>query len=100
MRKLLGFARALASDPAILVLDDPWCGIDSDTGEVIRELLLNLKERQGTTLLIAANRLSEVRRFSDQLVILDEGRMIAYGSPDEVERNDDPVVKRFFLQDL
>jgi len=100
MRKLLGFARALASDPAILLLDDPWCGIDSDTGEVIRELLLNLKERQGTTLLIAANRLSEVRRFSDQLAILDEGHMIAYGSPDEVERNDDPVVKRFFLQDL
>ena len=35
MRKLLGFARALASDPAILLLDDPWCGIDSDTGEPI-----------------------------------------------------------------
>ena len=100
MRKLLGFARALASDPAILLLDDPWCGIDSDTGEVIRELLLNLKERRGTTLLIAANRVSEVRRFSDQLAILDEGRMVAYGSPDEVERNDDPVVKQFFLQDF
>jgi len=100
MRKLLGFARALASDPAILVLDDPWCGIDSDTGEVIRELLLELKERQGTTLLIAANRMSEVRSFSDQLAVLDEGRMIACGSPDEVERNDHPFVKQFILQDV
>jgi phospholipid/cholesterol/gamma-HCH transport system ATP-binding protein len=100
MRKLLGFARALASDPAILLLDDPWCGIDSDTAEVIRELLLNLKERQGTTLLIAANRMREVRSFSDQLAVLDEGRMVACGSPDEVERNDHPVVKQFFLQDL
>ena len=100
MRKLLGFARALASDPAILLLDDPWCGIDSDTGEVIRELLLELKERQGTTLLIAANRMSEVRSFSDQLAVLDEGRMIACGSPDEVERNDHPFVKQFILQDV
>jgi phospholipid/cholesterol/gamma-HCH transport system ATP-binding protein len=100
MRKLLGFARALASDPAILLLDDPWCGIDSDTGEVIRELLLELKERQGTTLLIAANRMSEVLSFSDQLAVLDEGRMIACGSPDEVERNDHPFVKQFILQDV
>jgi phospholipid/cholesterol/gamma-HCH transport system ATP-binding protein len=100
MRKLLGFARALASDPAILLLDDPWCGIDSDTGEVIRELLLDLKERHGTTLMIAANRMKEVRSFSDQLAVLDGGRMIACGSPNEVERTDHPVVKQFFWQDL
>jgi phospholipid/cholesterol/gamma-HCH transport system ATP-binding protein len=100
MRKLLGFARALASDPAILLLDDPWCGIDSVTGALIRELLLGLKERHGTTLLIAANRIAEVRSFSDQLAVLDEGRMIACGSPDEVERSDHPVLKQFFRQDL
>ena len=100
MRKLLGFARALASDPAILLLDDPWCGVDSVTGALIRELLLNLKERQGTTLLIAANRMAEVRSFSDQIAVLEEGRIIACGSPDEVERCDHPVVKQLFLQDL
>ena len=100
MRKLLGFARALASDPAILLLDDPWCGIDSVTGALIRELLLSLKERHGITLLIAANRIAEVRSFSDQLAVLDEGRMIACGSPDEVERSDHPVVRQFFVQDL
>jgi phospholipid/cholesterol/gamma-HCH transport system ATP-binding protein len=97
MRKLLGFARALASDPAILLLDDPWCGIDSVTGAFIRELLLTLKERHGTTLLIAANRIAEVWSFSDQLAVFDEGRMIACGSPDEVERSDHPIVKQFFL---
>jgi phospholipid/cholesterol/gamma-HCH transport system ATP-binding protein len=99
-RKLLGFARALASDPAILLLDDPWCGIDSVTGEFLRELLLGLKERHGTTLLIAANKIAEVRNFSDQLAVLDEGRMITCGSPDEVERSDHPLVKQFLLQDF
>jgi ABC-type transporter Mla maintaining outer membrane lipid asymmetry ATPase subunit MlaF len=44
--------------------------------------------------------MAEVRSFSDQLAVLDEGRMVAYGSPDEVERSDHPVVKQFFLQDL
>lgn len=100
MRKLLGFARALASDPAILLLDDPWGGVDSVTGALIRELLLSLKERPGTTLLIAANRITEVRGLCERLAVLDRGRLVACGSPNEVERCDHPVVRQFFLQDL
>jgi phospholipid/cholesterol/gamma-HCH transport system ATP-binding protein len=100
MRKLLAFARTLASDPAILLLDDPWCGVDSVTGALIRELLLSLKERRGTTLLITANRLAEVRSLSEQLAVLDEGRIVALGSPDEVVRSDHPAVKQFVLQDF
>ena len=94
-----GFARALASDPAILLLDDPWGGVDSVTGAFIRELLISLKERAGTTFLITANRITEVRDFCEYLAVLDEGRLIACGSPDEVERSDHPVVRQFFLQD-
>ena len=100
MRKLLGFARALASDPAILLLDDPWGGVDSVTGAFIRELLISLKERAGTTFLITANRITEVRDFCEYLAVLDEGRLIACGSPDEVERSDHPVVRQFFSQDV
>ena len=100
MRKLLGFARALASDPPILLLDDPWCGVDSVTSALIRELLLSLKERRGTTLLITAKRVADVRDLCEQLVVLDEGRIIACGSPNEVERSDHPVVRQLFSQDL
>ena len=100
MRKLLGFARALASDPPILLLDDPWCGVDSVTSALIRELVLSLKERHGTTLLITANRVADVRDLCEQLAVLDEGRMIACGPPNEVERSDHPVVRQLFLQDI
>ena len=100
MRKLLAFARALASDPPILLLDDPWCGVDSVTSALIRELVLSLKERQGTTLLITANRVADVRDLCEQLAVLDEGRMIACGPPNEVERSDHPVVRQLFLQDI
>jgi phospholipid/cholesterol/gamma-HCH transport system ATP-binding protein len=98
MRKLLGFARALACDPAILLLDDPWSGIDSVSVALVRDRLLSLKQRRGATLLIAANKMTEVRSISEQLGVLDGGHMIACGSPNEVARSDHPVVRQFVLQ--
>jgi phospholipid/cholesterol/gamma-HCH transport system ATP-binding protein len=98
MRKLLGFARALACDPAILLLDDPWNGVDSVTVDLIRDRLLSLKHRRGATLLIAANKMTDVQSMSDQLAILDGGHMIACGSPNEVARSDHPLVRQFVLQ--
>jgi phospholipid/cholesterol/gamma-HCH transport system ATP-binding protein len=98
MRKLLGFARALACDPAILLVDDPWNGIDSVTAALIRDVLSGLRRRLGTTLLIAGNRMTDVGSVSEQLAVLDEGRIVACGAPNEVARSDHPVVKQFVLQ--
>jgi phospholipid/cholesterol/gamma-HCH transport system ATP-binding protein len=99
MRKLLGFARALACDPAILLLDDPWNDVDSITAAIIRKLLLDLKQRRGTTLLMIGNKMAEVRPISDQLAILDGGHIIACGPPNEVVRCDNPIVRRFVSQE-
>jgi phospholipid/cholesterol/gamma-HCH transport system ATP-binding protein len=95
MRKLLGFARALACDPPILLFDDPWNGVDSITAVLIRRLLLDLKQRRRTTLLIAANKLTDARHICDQLAILDAGHLIACGPPNEVARCDNPAVRQF-----
>lgn len=99
MRKLLGFARALAYDPAILLLDDPWDGVDSITAATIRVLLLDLKQRRRTTLLIAANKVTDVRHISDQFAILDGAHMIACGPPDEVAGCDNPIMQQFFSEE-
>jgi phospholipid/cholesterol/gamma-HCH transport system ATP-binding protein len=99
MRKLLGFARALACDPSILLLDDPWNGVDSITAALIRKLLLDLKRRRRTTLLIIDNELTKVRHISDQVAILDGGHIIACGPPNEVARCDNPIVKQFGSQE-
>jgi phospholipid/cholesterol/gamma-HCH transport system ATP-binding protein len=99
MRKLLGFARALACDPAILLLDDPWNGVDSITAAMIRKLLLDLKQRRRTTLLIMASKMAEMRHISDQLAILDGGHMIACGPLNEVARCDNPIVRQFVSQE-
>jgi phospholipid/cholesterol/gamma-HCH transport system ATP-binding protein len=100
MRKMLGLARALACEPAILLLDDPWSGVDSVTGDLIRELLLGLKEGHGTTLMITGNRMTEVQNLSDQIAVLDEGRIVVCGPPGEVVRSDHPVVRQLVLQDF
>ena len=99
MRKLLGFARALASDPAILLLDDPWNGVDSTTAASIRKLLLDLKQNRQTTLLIIANRISAVRTISDQVAVLDGGRLLACGPFTEVERCEHSLVQQFLSQE-
>jgi phospholipid/cholesterol/gamma-HCH transport system ATP-binding protein len=99
MRKLLGFARALACDPSILLLDDPWNGVDSITAALIRRLLLDLKQRCRTTLFIVANKMTEVRHISDQLAVLDGGRLIACGSPNEMVRFDNSIVRQFVSQE-
>jgi phospholipid/cholesterol/gamma-HCH transport system ATP-binding protein len=99
MRKLLGFARALACDPAILLVDDPWNGVDSITAYFIRKLLLDLKQRRRTTLFIVDNKMTEVPHISDQLAILDGGHLIACGSPSEVARCDNPIVRQFVSQE-
>ena len=99
MRKLLGFARALACDPGILLLDDPWNGVDAITAAILRRLLLDLKTRRRTTLLIVANKMTDVQQISDQIAILDGGRIIACGPPSEAARCDNPVVRQFVSQE-
>jgi len=99
MRKLLGFARALACDPSILLLDDPWNDVDSITAALIRRLLLDLKQRCRTTLFIVANKMTEVRHISDQVAVLDGGHLTACGSPNEMARFDNSIVRQFVSQE-
>ncbi len=98
MRKLLSFARALAGNPGLLLLDDPWNGVDAISAVHIRKLLLGLKQRQ-TTLLVAENRMTEGRHIADRLAILDGGRVIAHGTPGELARLEHPTVRQFLSQE-
>lgn len=92
-RRRTEIARALASQPDVLVLDEPTAGMNqSETAEVL-EQLLQLKE-SGQTILLVEHKLDLVMRLSDRVVAMDEGRIIAHGSPDEV-RHDPHVVSAY-----
>jgi branched-chain amino acid transport system ATP-binding protein len=85
-RRRVEIARALMLRPRILLLDEPTAGMnESETAEVL-ELILQLKEEARTVLLIE-HKLDLVMRLSDRVIVLDEGRKIASGLPDEVRNN-------------
>ena len=95
MRKRAGLARALALDPPVLLVDEPSAGLDPITADEIDELLLDLKERGGTTLIVVTHDLASARRLGDTLLMLHEGRIVAQGTSADLDRSSDPLVRSF-----
>ncbi|TJY41740.1 ABC transporter ATP-binding protein [Cohnella pontilimi] len=80
-RQLISFARALAFDPAILILDEATASIDTETESIIQQALDVLK--RGRTTFVIAHRLSTIRA-ADQILVLDRGRIVERGNHDEL----------------
>lgn len=80
-RQLISFARALAFDPAILILDEATSSIDTETEQIIQHAMEVLKE--GRTTFIIAHRLSTIRN-ADQILVLDHGQIVEKGNHDEL----------------
>ena len=93
MRKRAGLARALVLDPPILLADEPGSGLDPVTAAEIGGLLRELKERQKTTLVVVTHDAARVHGFADRLGVLDRGRMIACGTPEELADSRDELVR-------
>lgn len=94
-RQLISFARALAFDPAILVLDEATSSIDTETETVIQEALEVLK--RGRTTLIIAHRLSTIRN-ADQILVLDRGGIVERGSHEELMATQGRYYQMYRLQ--
>lgn len=95
MRKRAALARALALDPPILLVDEPSAGLDPITSEEIDDLLLRLKSEHDTTLVVVTHNIPSARRISDDVVVLDQGRIIARGAPSELEQSEQEMVREF-----
>jgi branched-chain amino acid transport system ATP-binding protein len=85
-RKLVGVGRALAPGPELLLLDEPAAGLDTSESKQLGRVLRGVVER-GTTMLLVDHDMGMVMGICDYLVVLDFGRVIAQGSPAEVQAN-------------
>ena len=92
-RKLLEMARALMSDPTLVMLDEPMAGVNPALTESLLEHILDLKT-QGMTVLFVEHDMHMVRHIADWVIVMAEGRIIAEGPPDEVMK-DEAVVDAY-----
>jgi ABC-type branched-subunit amino acid transport system ATPase component len=83
-RKLVGLARAIASEPSVLLLDEPCSGLDHYEREEVGKVIRLLAEHWGMGVLLVEHDVHMVRRVSDRVVALDFGKVIAEGAPDAV----------------
>jgi neutral amino acid transport system ATP-binding protein len=93
-RKLLDLVRALMAEPRILLLDEPMAGVSPTLRVELLEHILALRERDGITLLIVEHDLDFVMRASDRVIVMNDGRVITHGSPNEV-RADERVIDAY-----
>ena len=79
--------RALALDPKVLLLDEPMGGMNQEEKEDMARFILDVNEEWGTTVILIEHDMGVVMDISDRVAVLDMGRKIAEGTPDEVQSN-------------
>jgi phospholipid/cholesterol/gamma-HCH transport system ATP-binding protein len=95
MRKRAAMARALATNPKIVLYDEPTSGLDPVMARVIDDLIVNLRDRTGTTNVVVSHHLPSILRISDHVMMLHGAKIVAEGTPREVQDSSDPVVRQF-----
>jgi phospholipid/cholesterol/gamma-HCH transport system ATP-binding protein len=95
MQKRVGLARALALDPEILLLDEPTAGLDPITAGEIGQLILDLKRKRAITAVVVTHDIHGAKTFSDLLILLDKGKIVAQGTFEDLSKSKDQFVVRF-----
>ena len=95
MKKRVGLARAIATEPEIIFFDEPTTGLDPIMAGVINELIVEQVERLGATTITITHDMTSARRIADRIAMLHAGRIIWQGPVDEVDRSGSPHVDQF-----
>jgi phospholipid/cholesterol/gamma-HCH transport system ATP-binding protein len=100
MQKRVGIARALVSDPTIILYDEPTTGLDPITSVIIENLMVKLAKELKATSIVVTHVLQTVNRTAKRVVMLNDGKLIEIGSPDQLQETANPIVKKFITGGL
>jgi phospholipid/cholesterol/gamma-HCH transport system ATP-binding protein len=95
MRKRVALARALVSDPSIVLYDEPTTGLDPITTEYVDEMIVHARERLGITSMVISHDIASAFRVADRVAVLYDGHLAAVGTPAEVRASPDKFVQKF-----
>lgn len=83
----IGVVRALAADQDIILMDEPFGALDPITRDALQDLVKDLQERLGKTIVFVTHDMDEALKLANRIVIMSEGKVIQFGTPDEILRN-------------
>ncbi|MBI2871104.1 MAG: ABC transporter ATP-binding protein [Candidatus Omnitrophica bacterium] len=95
MRKRVGLARALFTDPETVLYDEPTTGLDPIMADVINDLIIQMHERFSVTSVAVTHDMTSAYKIADRIAMLYEGKIIEVGTPDEIKKTSNPVVAQF-----
>ena len=91
LQKRVELGRALAAEPSLLLLDEPMAGMNVEEKQDMCRFILDVNDQFGTTIVLIEHDMGVVMDISDRVVVLDYGKKIGDGSPDEVRKNEDVI---------
>ncbi|WP_299198320.1 ATP-binding cassette domain-containing protein [Thermocrinis sp.] len=100
MKKRVGIARAIATQPKLVIYDEPTSGLDPITSRLIDNLIKELRDKTSSTALVVSHDMVSAFTISDKIMILKEGEVVLIGTPQEVLESRDPFVREFLRSGL
>ncbi|MBO7673184.1 ATP-binding cassette domain-containing protein [bacterium] len=100
MQKRVSFARAIVTEPEVILYDEPTAGLDPIASTLIEDYILRLRNETKATSIVVTHQMSTIKRTADKVIMLYDGKIVFRGTPDELENSDNEYTKQFINASL
>jgi phospholipid/cholesterol/gamma-HCH transport system ATP-binding protein len=95
MKKRVGLARAIALEPEIILFDEPTTGLDPIMADAIDQLIIDIQSRLNVTCVVISHDIGGTFKIAHKIAMLYQGKIIEYGTPEEIKNGRNPILKQF-----
>ncbi len=95
MKKRVGLARAICTEPKIVLYDEPTTGLDPIMADAINDLIIRMRERLRITSIVVTHDMTSAYKVGNRIAMLYNGKIVGVGTPDEIRNSKDPLIQQF-----